>query len=300
MLQRRIGHGASLWDGALALSHYICSEFETLQQSWPRHARASFKPGTAEYKPAISVLEIGAGCGLPSIALSHAFERWAMGKDSACEPAGEGIAAGCGPPSIPTSAPEHTPVLTVCVTDKAALLGHLQSNIDANACDELRRVNIRALPFEFGGSLGKLCKGLVAALPPAPADAAVPRFDMVLASDVLGFADSLQYAAIVKTLGDVIRANPEAVIVMAHRCRAEAEMGFFGMLEEAKLHFEVLREYDADAMATIHSSVYVWQDVSLLPEGTSQWRVPSGELEADMTGSPVLIYKIIKAPVSIM
>jgi predicted nicotinamide N-methyase len=181
---RSAGHGGVLWDSSLALAAYLVEERST-------------PPSPC------SILELGAGCGLPGL----------------------------------VAAALYGPASSVVLTDKATLVPLLARNAEANP-GGARTV---AAPFEFGQSVKRRLLPLLRRSPSSTSSSSSPSsspssssFDLVLLSDVLGLSSDY-YPDLVLTLRALVLAaeragRPPPTILLATKPRAAFEREFFELL----------------------------------------------------------------------
>jgi hypothetical protein len=107
---------------------------------------------------------------------------------------------------------------SVCITDRAQYVDLMQSNVDRNLTPtEASRVRVQALEW---GQVSAFRKG-----------GGARRYDLVLASELLGVGDEGLFALLIKTL--VAVCDDETVVLLSHRFRAEFEHIFFELAAEA-------------------------------------------------------------------
>lgn len=189
------------WDGALALASYL----------WQSRYYDSVLPAPLS-KP-LTVLEIGAGCGLPSIVAALAYG---------------------GATVVATDVPAMVPLLHCNVTSNAASLAHAGSHLVA-------------APLLWGGAFHKLWKA-----------AGLSRntvVDVLLAADVVGVGEGVHTDALLKTLTDAAHTNPDLLVLLAHRRRADSEADFFDALASCGWRVTNVARYAGAAVRALHACV---------------------------------------------
>lgn len=128
------------------------------------------------------------------------------------------LGAGCGLPGIVFAASRPCRLI---LSDRATLIPLLEYNAGINArLFAATGSSVYCATLNFGQRLSRLP---VAALPP---------FDVVLASDVLGCSDAGAFDALLKTLADIFSARATCTVLMTYRPRASWEVRFFEAVRE--------------------------------------------------------------------
>lgn len=181
------------------------------------------------------------------------------------------IGAGCGLPGLAGCMLGAD----VSITDKPQLQSLLQENIAMN-CNPLSSDadaygRCEAAVLEFGQNLTKRLPAHLR-----------PPYDVVLASDILGCADSGVFRSIVKTFTDIAKLNEKTVFLMSYRHRAEWEDEFFEMLGEAGFRIDEKRRFTCRYVDPTCSAVSA---SSQLSSSSSAAAATAASLSSVLTGA---------------
>ncbi|NXL23422.1 MT21A methyltransferase, partial [Setophaga kirtlandii] len=183
---RRLGVAAVVWDAAVVLCAYLEMEGIVLRDR--------------------SVIELGAGTGLLGIVVTLLGPK---------EPAGVKYC-------IPHAALRDVDCARVTITDRAAALELLESNVQANLPPELRpRAVVKELTW--GKDLDNFSPG---------------AFDLILGADIVYLEET--FAELLQTLEHL--CSERTVILLSCRIRYERDLKFLRMLRErfsvSEVHYD--------------------------------------------------------------
>ena len=239
------GGGGFAWDASRALAAYLVRDVGAAQLAGR------------------SVLELGAGLGLPGLVAARLDAR------------------------------------RVTLTDRARALELLGRNAASAGIDVASSAGadiassagadvVAAAEFDFGSALRRLPAGTL-------------PVDVLLMSDLLGL-DSSIYAPLVKTLDDLDRNRAAASagagegsgaaaaggarlrMIMSYRRRAAFEEGFFELLAERGFACRVARVFAATRATAGERELDVDADADALPCREEAWREPVSILEIERRG----------------
>jgi predicted nicotinamide N-methyase len=138
------------------------------------------------------------------------------------------LGAGVGLPSLTCAKLGAT---SVCVTDREQYVDLLRQNVNHNlTVSEAAKVRVQALEW---GQVKSFWKG-----------GGSRRYDLVLASELLGVGDEGLFDLLIKTLEDL--CDDDTVILLSHRFRAEFEHRFFEKAREALFESKPVGELSLD------------------------------------------------------